>query len=86
MGLSEYRVTANVLHVHTATTTIGSLRETVPWSLNSIPVEIITNYIQKSKGYTFAYLGGDIPGTEMEMTVKKFSKEYKSHRHVGDNE
>ena len=49
--------------------TIGSLRETVPWSLNSIPVETIRNYIQKSRGYMFAYLGGDTPGTEMEMTV-----------------
>ena len=58
--------------------TIGSLRETVPWSLDSIPVEIITNYIQKSRGYMFAYLGGDTLGTEMEMTIKKFSKEYKT--------
>ena len=80
MGLSEYGVTSN------CNFTIGSLRETVPWLLDSIPVETITNYIQKSKGYTFAYLGGDTPGTEMEMTVKKFSKEYKSHRRVGDNE
>ena len=29
--------------------TIGSLRETVPWSLDSIPVETIRNYIQKSR-------------------------------------
>jgi len=34
----------------------------------------------------FAYLGGNIPGSEMEKTVKKFSKEYKSHRRVGEND
>ena len=65
---------------------IASLRETVPWSLNSIPVETITNYIQKSRVYMFAYLGGHTPGSEMETMVKKFSKEYKSHRRVGDND
>ena len=66
--------------------TIGSLSETVPWSLDSIPVETIRNYIQKSRVYMFAYLGGDTPATEMEMTVKKFTKEYKSHIRIGYND
>lgn len=65
---------------------IASLRETVPWSLNSITVETIRNYIQKSRVYMFAYLGRHTPGSEMETMVKKFSKEYKSHRRVGDND
>ena len=66
---------------------IASLRETVPWALDSIPVETSCNiHINKSRVYTFAYLGGDTPGTDMENTVKKFSKEYKSHRRVGDND
>ena len=34
----------------------------------------------------FAYLGRHTPGREMETMVKKFSKEYKSHRRVGDND
>lgn len=55
---------------------IASLRETVPWALDSIPVETIHNYINKSRVYIFAYLGGDTPGTNMENTVKRFSKEY----------
>ena len=40
----------------------------------------------QSRLYMFAYLGGDTPGTEMEMTVKKFTKEYKFHRCIGDND
>ncbi|MCG8622250.1 MAG: hypothetical protein MJE68_09685 [Proteobacteria bacterium] len=46
----------------------------------------IMNYIQKSRVYMFAYLGGHTPWSEMESMVKKFSKEYKSHRCVGDKE
>ena len=37
----------------------------------------------QSRLYMFAYLGGDTPGTEMEMTIKKFTKKYKSHRRIG---
>ena len=44
----------------------------MPWSLDSIPVETIRNCVQKSRVYMLAYLGGDTPGTEIEMTVKKF--------------
>ena len=64
--------------------TISSLRETVPWALNSIPVDTIRNYINKSRSYMYAYLAGDTPGMDMENTVKKFSKEYKSHRRIGE--
>ena len=34
----------------------------------------------------YSYLGGKTPGTEMEKVVKKFSKDYKSHRRVGIND
>ena len=41
----------------------------------------------QSRLYMFAYLGGDTPcREEMEMTVKKFTKEYKFHRCIGDND
>ena len=63
-----------------------SLRETVPFALDSVTPENIRNYINKSRVYMFAYLGGSIPGSEMEKTVKKMSKEYKSHRRVGLND
>ena len=32
----------------------------------------------------FAYLGKNKAGTEIEMIVKKFCKEYESHRCTGD--
>ena len=40
----------------------------------------------QSRLYMFAYLGGDTPGTKMEMTLKKFTKKYKSDRCIGDND
>ena len=55
------------------------------FSLDSISAEAISGYIQKSRSYMFAYLGGK-PGTETEKMVKKFSKEYKSHRRIGLND
>ena len=59
-----------------------SLRSTVPKALDLIPKETIKNYIQRSRNYMFSYL----PGREMESEVKKFGKEYKSHRRVGEND
>ena len=53
--------------------------------IDLIPKETIWNYIQRSRNYMCAYLGGKTPGTEMEKAVKKFSKDYKSHRRVGIN-
>ena len=32
----------------------------------------------------FAYLGGNKPGTEIGVVVKKFCKEYESHRCMGN--
>ena len=65
---------------------IVSLRETVPKSLNCAPLDSIKSYIQRSRDYMFAYLGGNKPGSEMEKIVKKFSKEYKSHRCVSNKD
>ncbi len=62
------------------------LHENVPESLDSIPLETIQNYIQRSRNYMFAYLGGNKPGTDMEKIVNKLGKAYKSHRHVGVND
>ena len=67
---------------------------TIPWphfvrihpTLDSIPTETIQHYIQRSRNYMHAYLGGNKPGSEMEKVVKKLSKEYKSHRRVGTND
>lgn len=36
---------------------IPSLRETVPFALDSVPPESIAGYIRKSRSYMFAYLG-----------------------------
>ena len=67
-----------------------SLRSTVPKALDLIPKETIKNYIQRSRNYMFSYLKGSLPGREMESEVesevKKFGKEYKSHRRVGEND
>ena len=63
-----------------------SLRSIVPAALDSIPVETIRAYIQKSRNYMFSYLKGTMPGREMEKEVQKFGKEYKSHRRVGQND
>ena len=66
--------------------TITSPRSNVPSSLDSIPKETIGKYIKKSRQYMYAYLGGATPGSDMEKTVKKLSKQYKSHRRVGEND
>ena len=50
---------------------MASLLETVPWALDSVSAESIRNYINKSRSYMFAYLAGDIPGTDMENTVNR---------------
>ena len=54
-----------------------------PNALDSVSTETIKNYIQKSRHYMFAYLGGHKPGSDMEKLVKKLSTVYKSHRRVG---
>ena len=88
----DFRTEQNALTklVHSKRTvcaySIQSLRQNLPYSLDSIPTETISAYIQKSRNYMFAYLGGNRPGTEMEKIVKKFSKEYKSHRRVSLND
>ena len=66
--------------------TFNSLRKTVPEALDSIPVQTVRNYLQRSRNYMFAYLQGSVPGSEMEKVVNKFGKEYKSHRRVGEND
>ena len=64
-----------------------SLRLAVPTALDSVPLETIRAYIQRSRNYMFSYLKGTIPCKEMEKEVKKkFGKEYKSHRRVGEND
>jgi hypothetical protein len=65
---------------------IVSLRETVPFGLDSITVDTIKAYIQRSRHHMYLYLGGKKPGSEMEKAVKKLGKAYKSHRRVGVNE
>lgn len=65
---------------------LHSLRTTVPAALDSISKQTIQNYIQKSRNYMFSYLKGSLPGQEMEKKVKKFGKEFKSHRRIGEND
>lgn len=65
---------------------LPSLRQTVPFALDSVSCENIKNYINKSRIYMFAYLGGNKAGSDMRKIVKNLSKEYKSHRRVGLND
>ena len=66
--------------------TLVCLRSNVPSALDAISTETIHNYIQRSRHYMLAYLGGEKPGTGMAKLVQKRSKEYKSHQHVGVND
>ena len=66
--------------------TLPSLRTNIPKALDSVSVETIQKYIQRSRHYMFAFLGGSKPGTDMEKMVKKLGKEFKSHRRVGVND
>ena len=50
--------------------TFDSLRKNVPLALDSISPSIIANYIQRSRNYMFAYLGGHKPDNDMEKLVK----------------
>ena len=63
-----------------------TLRSNIPTALDSILLDTIQNFIQKSRNYMCAYLVGEQPGTEMDKVVKKFNKEYKSHRRVNAND
>ena len=57
--------------------TIMLLCKNVPHSLDSIPIETIQGTICWVEIYQ---------GRKWEKTVRKFNKEYKSHRRVGEND
>ena len=46
----------------------------------------IDNYIRHVPVYMFGYLLGQQAGVKLEELVKKFSKEYISHRHIAENQ
>ena len=46
-------------------------------------VENIQNYYNKARNYMFANLEGIVGGKELEDTVKRYKKNYKSHRRPG---
>ena len=56
---------------------------------NSVEIgffENIDNYICRVRVYIFGYLLGHQAGVKLEELVKKFSKEYKSYRHIAENQ
>ena len=59
------------------------LRLIVPDGLDSVMVENLQNYYNKARNYMFAYLEGIAGGKELQDTVKRYKKIYKSHRRPG---
>ena len=46
----------------------------------------IQNYFRRVKDYTYGYLLGHQAGLKLEKLVKKFSKNFKSHRRVAESD
>ena len=65
---------------------ITGLRRNIPEGLDKVSVENIDNYIRRVRIYMFGYLLGHQAGVKLEELVKKFSKEYKSHRRIAENQ
>lgn len=65
---------------------IVGLRRNVMPGLDSVSQENIKNYFRRAKNYMFGYMLGHAAGIDLEKLIKKYSKEYKSHRRIPDTE
>ena len=65
---------------------IVGLRQNVMPALDSVSNENIKNYFRRAKNYMFGYMLGHSAGLDLEKLIKKYSKEFKSHRRVPDTE
>ena len=63
---------------------ISGLRRNITPALDSVSSENISNYFRHAKNYMYGYLLGHKAGVELEQLVRKYSKEFKSHRHISD--
>ena len=66
--------------------TLPRLRINNPNGLDSVSLDNIQNYFGKVKQYMFGYLEGFTAGPDLEKTVKKYKKVYKSHCKISTNE
>ena len=64
---------------------IGLRRNVVP-GLDSVQVVNIQNYFRRVRNYMFGYLLGHQAGISLEKLIKKYSKEFKSHRRVPETD
>ena len=65
---------------------ITGLRQNIPEGLNCVTTENIQNYFRRARDYMYGYLLGHQAGLKLEELVKKFSKNFKSHRHVAESD
>ena len=65
---------------------ITGLRRNIPTALDKVSAENIDNYLRRVRVYMFGYLLGHQAGVELQELVNKFSKEYKSHSRVAENQ
>ena len=65
---------------------ITGLRQNIPEGLNCVTTENIQNYFRHARDYIYGYLLGHQAGLKLEELVKKFSKNFKSHRRVAESD
>ena len=65
---------------------ITGLRRNIPEAFDTVSVENIQNYFRRVRDYMYGYLLGHKAGIQLEEMVKKFSKQYKSHRRVAEEQ
>ena len=63
---------------------ITGLRKNIPPALDSVSKENIKNYFRRARNYMYGYLLGHKAGIDLENLIKKYSKEFKSHRRIAE--
>ena len=65
---------------------ITGLRKNIPRALDNVSLENIQNYFRRVRDYMYGYLLGHQAGIQLEELVKNFSKQFKSHRCVTEEQ
>ena len=65
---------------------IATIRINIPNGLVSVLLDNIQNYFCKVRQYMFGYLEGFTAGPDLEKTIKKHKKAYKSRCKISTNE
>ena len=63
---------------------IVGLRRNVRPGLDSVSTTNTQNYFRRARNYMYGYLMGHQAGIALEKLIKKYSKEFKSHRRISD--